>query len=53
VRQLLDSGGGGVLVNSSRSILYAYESSASGYRKAAMEAARKARDELHLAGARL
>ena len=53
VRPLLDRRGGGVLVNSSRSILYAYESSASGYRKAAMEAARKARDELHLAGARL
>jgi orotidine-5'-phosphate decarboxylase len=53
VRPLLDSGGGGVLVNSSRSVLYAYESSASGYREAAIEAARKAREELRLAGARL
>ena len=53
VRPLLDSGGGGVLVNSSRSVLYAYESSASGYREAAIEASRKAREELRLAGARL
>ena len=53
VRLLLDSGGGGVLVNSSRSILYAYESSALGYREAAKEAAREARDELRLTGARL
>src|SRR5215210_3185756 len=53
VRPLLDRRGGGVLVNSSRSILYAYESSASGYREAAIEAARKAREELRLAGARL
>ena len=44
---------GGVLVNSSRSILYAYESSAAGYREAAREAAREARDELRLAGAHL
>src|SRR5918995_2534315 len=53
VRPLLDRRGGGVLVNSSRSILYAYESSASGYREAAIEAARKAREELRLAGAHL
>jgi orotidine-5'-phosphate decarboxylase len=53
VRPLLDGRGGGVLVNSSRSILYAYESSASGYREAAIEAARKARKELRLAGANL
>jgi orotidine-5'-phosphate decarboxylase len=53
VRPLLDSGGGGVLVNSSRSILYAYESLASGYREAAKGAAREARDELRLTGARL
>jgi len=53
VRPLLDRNGGGVLVNSSRSILYAYERSASGYREAAREAASKARDELRLAGARL
>ena len=53
VRPLLDHRGGGVLVNSSRSILYAYESSASGYREAAAVAARKAREELRLAGAHL
>ena len=53
VRPLLDRRGGGVLVNSSRSILYAYESSASGYREAAIEAAHKAREELCLAGAHL
>jgi orotidine-5'-phosphate decarboxylase len=53
VRPLLDRRGGGVLVNSSRNILYAYESSSTGYKEAAREAARKARDELHLAGAHL
>jgi orotidine-5'-phosphate decarboxylase len=53
VRPLLDRRGGGVLVNSSRSILYAYESSSTGYKEAAREAARKVRDELHLAGAHL
>ena len=53
VRPLLDGRGGGVLVNSSRSILYAYESSASGYREASIEAARKTRKELRLAGANL
>jgi orotidine-5'-phosphate decarboxylase len=53
IRQLLDRNGGGVLVNSSRSILYAYESSATGYKEAAREAASKARDELRLTGAHL
>jgi orotidine-5'-phosphate decarboxylase len=53
VRALLDRRGGGVLVNSSRSILYAYERSASDYREAAREAAREAREELCLSGARL
>ena len=53
VRQLLDRSGAGVLVNSSRSILYAYEHSASGYKEAAREAARKARKELSQAGARV
>jgi orotidine-5'-phosphate decarboxylase len=53
VRPLLDRRGGGVLVNSSRTILYAYEGSATGYKEAAREAARKMRDELHLAGAHL
>jgi orotidine-5'-phosphate decarboxylase len=53
VRPLLDRHGGGVLVNSSRSIIYAYERSASDYKEAAREAASKARDELRLTGARL
>jgi orotidine-5'-phosphate decarboxylase len=48
IRPLLDRNGGGVLVSSSRSILYAYERSASDYRDAAREAARDARDELRL-----
>ena len=52
VRPLLDERGAGVLVNSSRSILYAYEGSANGYREAAGEAARGARDELRRAGVR-
>ena len=53
IRLLLDRNGGGVLVNSSRSILYAYERSASDYKDAAREAAREARDEVRLTGARL
>ena len=53
VRPLLDRNGGGVLVNSSRAILYAYERSAAGYKEAAREAARGAREELRLTGARL
>ena len=52
VRPLLDERGGGVLVNSSRGILYAYEGSGTGYREAAGEAARGARDELRRAGVR-
>ena len=50
VRPLLDRSGGGVLVNSSRSILYAYEGTSTGYKEAAREAASKARNELRLAG---
>lgn len=53
VRSLLDRHGGGVLVNSSRSILYAYETSGWDYRKSAAETARRTRDELRLVGARL
>jgi orotidine-5'-phosphate decarboxylase len=52
LRSLLDARGGGVLVNSSRGILYAYEGSGLGYREAAAEAARRARDDLRAAGAR-
>jgi orotidine-5'-phosphate decarboxylase len=52
VQPLLDQRGGGVLVNSSRGILYAYESSDAGYREAAGEAARRAKSELAAAGAR-
>lgn len=51
VRPLLDDAGGGVLVNSSRGILYAYESSDLGYREAARNAARNARLELAEVGA--
>ena len=40
VRALLDRHGGGVLVNSSRGILYAHEGSALDYQEAAREAAR-------------
>jgi len=48
IRPLLDRRGGGVLVNSSRSILYAYEGTGSNYTQAAGEAARRTRDELRL-----
>jgi orotidine-5'-phosphate decarboxylase len=50
IRSLLDRRGAGVLVNSSRGVLYAYEGSQIGYREAAREAAKRARDELRLAG---
>ena len=55
VRSLLDRRGGGVLVNSSRGILYAYEGSGGpkdGYREAARRAAESARRELAAVGAR-
>jgi orotidine-5'-phosphate decarboxylase len=50
VRPLLDRHGRGVLVNSSRSILYAYETSTADYKMAARETARRTRDELRQAG---
>lgn len=53
LRPLLDERGGGVLVNSSRGVLYAYENSRAGYQDAARDAARAARDELRAAGASL
>jgi orotidine-5'-phosphate decarboxylase len=53
IRPLLDRLGGGVLVNSSRNILYAYEGTDSDYTQAAGEAAHRTRDELRLAGAHL
>jgi orotidine-5'-phosphate decarboxylase len=46
VRSLLNARGAGVLVNSSRGVLYAHEDSRMGYREAAREAASHARDEL-------
>ncbi len=52
VRSLSDQRAGGVLVNSSRGILYAYEGSEHEYREAAQEAARSARHELATAGVR-
>jgi orotidine-5'-phosphate decarboxylase len=53
VRSLLNEAGGGVLVNSSRGILYAYENSELGYREAARQSARLARNQLSEAGARM
>jgi orotidine-5'-phosphate decarboxylase len=50
VLPLLDAGGAGVLVNSSRAILYAHEKVPGDYRQAAAEAARRARDDLRRAG---
>ena len=46
----LDARGAGVLVNSSRAILYAHENTSGDYREAAREAARRARDDLLCAG---
>jgi orotidine-5'-phosphate decarboxylase len=46
IRSLLDRRGAGVLVNSSRGVLYAHEGSRLGYREAAREAASRARNEL-------
>jgi orotidine-5'-phosphate decarboxylase len=51
IRSLLDRRGAGVLVNSSRGVLYAHEGARSGYREAAGEAARRARDDLRSIGA--
>jgi orotidine-5'-phosphate decarboxylase len=51
VRSLLDDRDAGVLVNSSRGVLYAYEGSQRGYREAAKEAASRARDELRAVAA--
>ena len=53
VRALLDSRSGGVLVNSSRAVIYAYENSEKGYREAAREAARRSREDLRSIGARM
>jgi orotidine-5'-phosphate decarboxylase len=50
LRPLLGRGGAGVLVNSSRGVIYAYEGSQTGYREAAEEAARRARGELRSVG---
>jgi orotidine-5'-phosphate decarboxylase len=46
VRSLLNARDAGVLVNSSRGVLYAHEGSRLGYREAAREAASRARNEL-------
>lgn len=56
-RALLDTGGAGVLVNSSRGILRAFESlepasSGSDYRSAVRDAARRMREDLSAAGVR-
>lgn len=52
IRPLLDRSGAGVLVNSSRAVIYAHEGSQKDYREAASEAAKNARDELRSAGVR-
>jgi orotidine-5'-phosphate decarboxylase len=56
VKALLDARGAGVLVNSSRGILRAFEgrisSSAGDYRSAARDAARRMREDLEAAGVR-
>jgi orotidine-5'-phosphate decarboxylase len=51
VRSLFNARGAGVLVNSSRGVLYAHEGSRMGYREAAREAAGRTRDELRAIGA--
>ena len=51
IHPLLDRRGAGVLVNSSRGVLYAYEGTQMGYREAAREAASRGRDELRSIGA--
>lgn len=53
VRSLLDSRGGGVLVSSSRRIIYAHEKHGKDHRRAAAEAARNTRDELRSMRVRL
>ena len=53
VRSLLNDRDAGVLVNSSRGVLYAYEGSQRDYREAAKEAASRARDELRAVAASL
>ena len=50
IRPLLDRRGAGVLVNSSRGVLYAHEGTRLGYREAAREAASRGRDELRSIG---
>ncbi|HKH10889.1 MAG TPA: orotidine-5'-phosphate decarboxylase [Rubrobacter sp.] len=50
VLPLLDANGSGVLVNSSRDILYAHETGPADYRQAAEEAARTAKEDLLRAG---
>ncbi len=54
IRSLLDARGAGVLVNSSRGIIYAYENAeGGGYREAARTAARRAKEDLRSIGAHL
>ena len=54
IRSLFDARGAGVLVNSSRGIIYAHEKSESlGYREAAMAAAQRTKEELRSIGAHL
>ena len=52
IENMLDERGGGVLVNSSREILYAYESGEGDYKALARRAAARAKETLQAAGAR-
>lgn len=52
IANMLDERGSGVLVNSSREILYAYESGKGDYRALARRAAARAKENLRAAGAR-
>ena len=53
VRALLDDRGAGVLVNSSRGILRAFEGTEAGYKDAARAASRRMREDLKAAGVRV
>ena len=50
---LLDADGAGVLINSSRAILYAHEDTRDDFRKASREAASRAKEDLLRAGVRV
>lgn len=53
IRPLLDRENAGVLINSSRAVIYAHEGSQKDYAEAARQAAKNARNELRSAGIRV